>query len=282
MERHIKLIHGGLTNNLSNTLSSGRTNKYRFGPPPHTRTSRGNQPFSSEEGSFSISEMSKAMKTMAEFNESIARSKASSIPNMEYLQRELNMRTSELSNLYSNYWLIHRNMIQGITGFFCKRCRSFGFDYVKNLGYDMTFEARHVCDELKVKSIRVVSIRKSDIESTDNFFGKVLLQRANLLMPGVKYLSCEDHSQLFHIYWSKFGYDAAKLMIGIPDRYCLYKLRESENLTWLLKVLKNPGKKTELKEDEVFDFLGKVKSSYAMFEIPTSNPPKLILLSLTA
>lgn len=281
MKRHTKFIHSGLTNNLSNTRSSGRTNKYRFGPPLHTRTSRGNQRFSSEEGSFSISEVSKAMKTMAEFNESIARSRASSIPNIEYLQRELNMRTSELSNLYSNYWPIHRNMIQGISGFFCKRCQIFGFDFVRDLGYDKTFEARHVCDELKVLSIHAVSIRKSIVENSDKFFAQVLLHHVQILMPGVKYLSCEDHSQLFHIYWSKFGYDAAKLMIGIPDRYCLYKLGESENLTWLVKVLKNPGKKTELKEDEVFDFLGKVKSSYAMFEIPTSNPPKLILLSLT-
>jgi hypothetical protein len=285
LQRHIKLIHGGSTIDVKQANSSGPANYSASGQPllplhaprgDHIVSSSADWPFGG------LSQTSNAMKTLAELNESIARFRPSSLPNLEYLQRELNVRNAELSNIHSNYWSIHKSAIQGISGFFCKRCQAFESDFVRDLGFDLTAEARHLCDEIKVKSIHAVSIRKSDEEAKDNLLAPLLLRKLNFLMPGVKYLARADFSAVFDLYRSTFGYDNAKIMIGIPHRLSLYRLDGSENLPWLAKALNNPGKKTELKDDEVVDFLGRVKSSYALFEIPTPDTPKMILLALTS
>jgi hypothetical protein len=223
------------------------------------------------------------MKTFTEYSEAIAKNTTYFPPNIEFLQRELNSRTAQLSNIRSNYWLIPKNAIKGISGFFCTRCQSFGFEYVKNLGYDMTAQARHVCDENKVKRLEVLLTKNQDNKGTDNFIGRFLLNHVNFFMPGTKYLQGRNVSKFIDGVTSAFSYDIAKEVIGIPDRYGLCELNDAATPApaWLKKALENPDKKTELKE-EVVEFLGMVKSSYSMFEIPTSNPPKMILLALTS
>lgn len=282
MERHMKIMHG--THNIQQRERSfpKRFNNSIFQPPFASNTSNGPGHSSSEDPFFKgQSEIQKTMKAMKEFNESVANNRTYSLPNVEYLQRELNFRTAELSDIRSNYWLIHKSAIKGVTGFYCRRCMTFGFDYVKNLGYDMTYEARHVCDEVKVKSIHAVSIRKVDIDSRDNFFGKELLGHVNFFMPGVKYLIGRDVSKALEAYSSVTNYAIAKELLGIPDKYSLFTLNDPEILSWINRVLINPDERTKLEEDELLDFLGKVKSSYAIFEIPNSKSPKMVFLTVT-
>jgi len=276
----MKLVHQRPTTFIKERDIKSRSYISRFQRP--TRENPEDDLSSSEDWPFKgFTKMAKAIKAFSEFNESNATTRSFNQPNVDYLQGELVARKAELSDIRSNYWLVHKSAIQGVSGFLCRRCLSFESDFIRNLGYDMTAEVKHVCDETKIKSTRAVSIRKSDVNSRDNFCGRVLFGNVDQLMPGIKYLTGRDLTQAFNAYKTAFSYEIAKYMIGIPDRYSLYRLSDPGELTWLNKALVKPGEKTELKEEEVIDFLGKVKSSYAMFEIPTLKSAKMIFLTIT-
>jgi hypothetical protein len=68
---------------------------------------------------------------------------------------------------------------------------------VHNIGYGMTMQARHTCDEEKVKSIKMVSIRPSDVWHLNDTTAGIILEQLNYLMPSQKYLLATDTSKSF-------------------------------------------------------------------------------------
>jgi hypothetical protein len=89
-----------------------------------------------------------------------------------------------------------------------------------------------------------------------------------------------DITQPFNQIRIKFNSDIANRIFGIPKRYRLYSLHNSFKLDWLDRVLANLGKKVMIKEAEMMDFLRRIKSTYAIFEIPMGASVKMILISL--
>jgi len=220
------------------------------------------------------------MKKLAEFGYTTNKFQNPSPVNSIELQNQLNSVSRQLLDLQSNNWIIPKSQIFGISGYFCKRCQCFTFRFVRDPGYDRTAEAKHICDEQKVRSIHAVSIRPSDAAANDNFFAKELWNSLNFFMHGTKYLICVDLSKAHNELTGALNSDIAKLILGIPDRYCLYTIKEAEMPIWLNRALENLGKKTLVQENEAIDFLGIAKSSYAIFEILTGHSIRMIYVCL--
>jgi len=63
------------------------------------------------------------------------------------LQQQLAHHQSQLNDIYSSYWLIPRDSIQGLSGYICTICQTFSLKPIFNIGYDMTMHSRHICNE---------------------------------------------------------------------------------------------------------------------------------------
>jgi len=289
MERHLDIKHNikhGHQSLLSNRLilPSGNSNPYTSQPPKKLQNSvwfDTNQ--TADDWLFpGMTQMENRMKRLAEFANNFKTTANFIPPDVTGLQQKLNLVSSELSYLKTNFCNIPKEQIHGISGYFCKRCQSFASYFVRDPGYDMTAEGKHSCDENKVKSIRAVSIRQSDTAAKDNFCAGVLLNQVNLLIPNTKYLKALDFTDIYTRLFVSFNSDIARWLMGIPDRFSLFNCNESSMPGWLHRASSALDKKTILTEQEISDFLGTLKSSYAMIEILSEKPPRLIFLRLVA
>lgn len=187
----------------------------------------------------------------------------------------------EIARIKSENWIIPNSEIHGLTGYVCRRCNQIAFDGVRNIGYDMTMQARHMCDEEKVKSIKMVSIRPSEVWHLYDTAAGIILERLNYLMPGQKYLLASDVSKSFDSLERMLNPSLAKFLLGIPDRYYLYSVKSDEKIEWLKRAIANLGLRTIVEDFEIRDFLRRVKSTYAIFEIPCGEILRRILIKIT-
>lgn len=206
----------------------------------------------------------------------------SAVPYMSSLnvKNKIAMYEREIANIKCNYWIIPNNEIHGLSGYFCRRCNSIQVTSIRDIGYDKTMQARHTCDEEKVKSIKMVSIRPSDVWHSYDFAAGMILDRLNYLMPERKYLLAVDISKSFD-FLKSMDTSAVKLLLGIPDRYYLYPVVKDEKIPWLERVMANLGTKTIVDEFEIRDFLRRAMSSYAIFEKPTGEVLRRLLIRIT-
>lgn len=197
-------------------------------------------------------------------------------------KRKIAMYQNEINWIKSNNWIVPNSQTQGLSGYVCRRCNLIGFLNIQDIGYDMTMQAKHRCNEAKVKSIRMCSIRPSDIWHLNDFAAKIMLDRLNCIMPGQKYLLAEDISYSFNSIEKALNTEIAKLLWGIPDRYYFYSLGKDERIAWLDRSVSNVGKKTIIEDFEIKELLRKVKSTYAIFEIPILHVLRKVLIKITA
>ena len=196
-------------------------------------------------------------------------------------RNKISMYEREIATIRSQNWIIPNSEIHGLTGYVCRRCNQIAFDSVRNIGYDMTMQDRHTCDEEKVKSIKMVSIRPVDVRNLNDTAAGIILERLNYLMPGQKYLLAVDLSKSFETIEGLLNIEIAKILLGIPDRYYFYSLGKDERIDWIDRSVSNIGKKTIVKDFEIKDLLRMVKSTYAIFEIPIGDIVRRILISVT-
>jgi hypothetical protein len=52
---------------------------------------------------------------------------------------------SAVNYLLNNYVIIRKRQIQGISGYICNNCLTFHFQYIKDIGYDLTAKEEHHC-----------------------------------------------------------------------------------------------------------------------------------------
>jgi len=203
-------------------------------------------------------------------------------PNVNLIQQELNFYRSRLALITSDYWLVPKNQIAGISGYFCERCQVFEQEFVRDIGYDKTAQARHWCDEDKVKSKHKLSTNSSDIAARDDIWARILLNSINSLNPNLRYLIATDVSYAFNVLASSFDFQQVNMLMGIPDRYCLYQFHESARPDWINRALANLDKKIAMEESEIIDFLKRTKSTYAAIEVSTKESFKIIRVMLVA
>lgn len=205
---------------------------------------------------------------------------ASTAPYMSNLndKNKIAVYEREIAHIKSNNWIIPNSEIHGLSGYVCRRCNSISITSIRDNGYDMTMQARHTCDEEKVKSIKLVSIRPSDVWHTYDSAAGIILDRLNYLMPGQKYLLASDISKSFDSLEKKLSSPPhVKLLLGIPDRYYYYSVDKDEKIQWLERVIANLGTKTIVEDFEIRDFLRRVMSTYAIFEIPCEILQRILI-----
>jgi len=198
-----------------------------------------------------------------------------------YDKNKIAMYEREIATLKSGNWIIPNSEIRGLTGYVCKRCNQFAFDGVRNIGYDMTMQARHTCDEEKVKSIKMVSIQPSVIWNLNDSTAGIIQGQLNYLMQGQKYILATDISKSFDSLERILNPSLANFLLGIPDRYYMYSVKSDEKIQWLERAMANLGNRTIVEDSEIRDFLRRVMSTYAIFEIPCGKILRRILIKIT-
>jgi len=202
--------------------------------------------------------------------------------NLQTLKRQLMISQNELAWIKSNNWIISKREIRGISGYLCRRCNTLSFIPIKDPGFDMTMQAKHICDEEKIKRIFCVSIRPIDVWNRANTMAVILFDRLNFIIPGDKYLYAQDFSSIFYLITDKLGFEIAYETLGIPNRFPLHSLQENHNIDWVDGALNNLGKKVLIDEEEIRDFLRRINSTYAIFEIASAEKRRWIFMTLTA
>ena len=199
----------------------------------------------------------------------------------EDYKNKISMLEHEIARMRSENWIIPNSDIHGLSGYVCRRCNSVGFGPIRDIGYDMTMQSRHTCDEDRVKSIKMASIRPSVLWSLYDTVAGMMLDKLNRLMPRTKYMLAEDVSILFNSLERLKDPVLAKLLIGIPNRYYFYSVKSGVKVQWLERVTANLGMKTIAAESEIRDFLRRVQSTYAFFETTRNKVLKRYLITIT-
>jgi hypothetical protein len=186
------------------------------------------------------------------------------------LQQQVNYLQNQLLQTHLNNVITPKNGFLGISGYFCKRCRRFESTYVRDPGYDMTMEAKHYCDEEKVKKIFMVTIRKIDERNLDNFLAEELLMSLNSLIPGDKFLFAQDLTSMFNTLSRVMDTKTIYYVLGIPDRLPYY-FAHDDKINWVYRATSNLGKRILMNNDEIKDFLRRLKSTYGLIVIPNGR-----------
>ena len=272
MERHMDLRHKALSSVVKTFGFHNKEYSSHFIPNKSAIVNdapRDSMPMSNDPIFKGLSEMNDMTKSLTEFGKIVRElsNNRMETANVNYLKEQVNFHLRQLSDIYSNFWLVPKHEIGGISGYYCEKCQSFSSHFIRNEGYDITAEASHRCNWIKSGQ-------------TDIICEERLLNSVNFYLPNIKYLLGQDLTKPFNQIRIKLNSDIANRILGIPERYRLYSLHNSIKLDWLDRVLANLGKKVMIKEFEMMDFLRRVKSTYAIFEIPMGVSVRMILISL--
>jgi hypothetical protein len=198
---------------------------------------------------------------------------------VNHLQQQVNYLQNQLSQIHLNNVITPKKGFLGVSGYFCKRCRTFSWTYVRDPGYDMTMEAKHYCDEEKVKKIFMVTIRKIDEWNLDNYLVEELLMSLNSLIPGDKFLFAQDLTYMFSSLSSVMHTKSIYYVLGIPHRLPYYFVQDGK-INWVYRALSNLGKRILMNNEEIRDFLRRLKSTYGMIEIPNGRILRRIQMTI--
>jgi hypothetical protein len=196
------------------------------------------------------------------------------------LQKQIQLSQKQMSDLLSYNWLSPKRSIQGLSAFLCKKCNTLGLKPIFNLGYDMTMECRHRCNEMANKRNYQNFQIPSDIQDVDGWGSRVMLDHLKFHTYIGKHLFSKDISQGFNNFNKVLTPDITEGILGIPDRYYVYSLQRGDKIIWLQRAIENLDKEIILTDHELSDLLTRVKSTYAIFEVPSGSAMRLIFVGL--
>lgn len=199
------------------------------------------------------------------------------------LHQQVRSYQKQIFDFGSRNWLLSKDEIKGISGYVCKRCQTFSFRPILDPGYDMTMQAKHRCEYGTHQPSHVIFPIPPNIEKVDEWAAQVLLDYLNLYLPIGKYLASSDITGLFvEAVDKKLDSNVGSKLIGIPDRFYFYSLEKEYKIGWIDRALADVGKKISMLDTEILDFFTRVKSTYAIFEIPVGTTIREISMRLIA
>ena len=142
-ERHFKLMHGH-DERLSNFEARSENNLY--GKPKYDYNQRNYSPPGVNDYFADLADLIEMQNKMSNSNQTFGRINLLQ-SQVGALQQQLAHHQSQLNDIYSSYWLIPRDSIQGLSGYICTICQTFSLKPIFNIGYDMTMHSRHICNE---------------------------------------------------------------------------------------------------------------------------------------
>ena len=272
LDRHIKLMHQGFHNSLS------------VDPVPNNQR---NQKQTSNHGTFQRASFDlKDVYDFAEMGNKMANSNMmfNQLNSLQWqvssLQQQLTSSNRSLNDLLSRNWLLPKRSIQGLSGYLCDKCNSFSVKPIFNIGFDMTMQSRHRCNEPDYKRNYLVQQIPNNIQNADAWGGQFLIYCVNNYTFIGRNLIATDITKSFRNFELELNTEIAYQIMGVPERYNLHSLESNVNVIWIDKAIKNIGKKTPMYDSEIMDFVTRIKSTYGIFEIPMGGTVRLISLIL--
>jgi len=219
-----------------------------------------------------INDVAKLKNTIANSNQIFTR--------LNFFQSRAISYEKQIADLYAQNWIVSKSEIQAVSGYVCNKCNTFSLRPIIDIGHDMTMQAKHRCVHGDKSTYIVFSI-PPNIENIDEWTSQVLLYHLNFYIPIGKYLAADDMSRPFNAFNEGLNSDIAYGLMGIPDRYPLYSFEKDYKIDWVDRAITNLGRKIVVEEHEMLDFFRRVKSTYAIFEIPVGSNFKRILMRFT-
>jgi hypothetical protein len=197
------------------------------------------------------------------------------------LRQRMASYDKRISDLYSYNLVFPKGAAEGISGYICKKCQTFSFKAIFDPGYDMTMESKHRCNESDYKRSYMVIPIPSGIPDVDNWAAQRLLEQLNLYIPIAKYLVATDMTKCLSHFSTISNAEIAQGIVGVPDRYPFYSFKNNSKTNWIDRAIDNLNKKIVMADFEILDFFRKVKSTYAIFEIPIGETVRQFFMLFT-
>lgn len=142
-------------------------------------------------------------------------------------------------------------------------------------------ESRHYCNEVHPKRNYVTYQIPSDGQNKDDWASQILFSFIKNSSPFQKFIMAKDLTKSFFQISTVLGSEVARGIFGIPDRYQVHSLLNNYNIDWIDRAISSPETNIPITDGEALDFLKRVKSTYAIFEIPADNIVKKIYIGFT-
>jgi len=187
------------------------------------------------------------------------------------LQQQLVSSERRISELLRQNFLVPWGAIQGISGYICKNCQTFSLKWILDIGYDMTVETKHRCNETSEKRTYLLFAIPSDNPNVDDWAARCLLDHLVSHTPIGKYLIASDITDRLNKFGYKLNPGLVREFLGIPGKLYFHSFENNFRTSWINRAIDNLEKVVEISNDEALDFFRKVKSTYAIFELPIGN-----------
>jgi hypothetical protein len=279
MARHLKLKHGSSQSPVKAGEAYRNFGEYNI-PYTHSFPNRMDRVQENTINSSSGEWLNTAQNWIKKYTE-FANS-MTSVQKQIGLSQAANFYAEQLKNIYTNYWILPKVEVRAISGYFCRRCKTFSLRPIRDVGFDLTEKAKHVClqEDLDINKIQLDSKNLADSILRDELVG-ILKNHMNFYMSGIKYIVAVDMTDLFVLLMKKHDLEGTLKLIGVPDRWYLHSLEQGFNPQWVDRALANLGKKVSLDDAESCDFLRKIQATYAIFQIRGKTSTRWYAISIT-
>lgn len=231
-ERHVNTVHSRDAQALSDIM---------FYDNPVTRYSKPNMSIFDEQRKTEIvfEEIMKLYRSQYEVMES-SRINAQQRRNLVALKSA----QTALQQIYSNYVMIPKSYVGGISGFVCPHCVKFEAIHIKDLGYDRTMQHRHNCTSSDLGIVSNVSDYKSILPAVELEANETLFAMTKSWLLGASFLNLYELPSSEHISAEVYVLDATPA-------------------PWLRKY--TVEKRTQIDDNDLKKFLALAKATYAIF-----------------
>ena len=277
LERHVQLMHGinKHPKNLHSVPSQRENNKNffddeMFNPPLFGLKENFKEVHDFVEMQNKMTNSTQAFNQINSLNSQVTS-----------LQQQVTSYYRQLSDLHAYNWLLPKALVQGISGYLCENCKSFSLKPIFDLGYDMTMKSKHRCNNMQLKNSYPTFPIPPDIPNIDYWAGKVLSDYVSLHPYIGKCLFTRDLTKATKTFREELDIESDNTVLGIPDRFSLYRVNKKNYTLWMDRAIQNLGTRIAMADVEVMEFLTKVKSTYAIFEIQIGPDIRRIFMALT-
>lgn len=154
-----------------------------------------------------------------------------------------------LQKIYSNFVLVPKLQISGVSGFLCPKCLKPDAVYIKDLAFDRTMKNKHHCSPSDLESLKIPDF-KSILPAAELEENEMLFAMTKSWLPGPAFLNtlempCSPNTS--------------------PELYVI-DLAEVPSNEWLYQYINKKAK--YLDDNNLQKFLAIAKATYAIFVLP--------------
>ena len=152
-----------------------------------------------------------------------------------------------IQQIYSNFVLMPKFSVAGISGFVCPKCVQFEAIPIKNLGFDRTMQHRHICSPSALESVLKNPDYRSILSAVELEANENLFLMTKRWLSGASFLNSRAIPPSITI---------------LPEVYVLDAVSDD----WLWQYTGEEGRQVD--DKDLKKFLAMAKATYAIFNFP--------------